>query len=538
MSSITQAKAEAQKLIRRYNQLQAEAKTADTVEAARKASEADKLVSQISALQLAITKLQAAGRKAITPASKGGVTTPTTGKRRTTTTPTNEIKRVAAEKSMLEDRIKGLEDAQSKTRAQIDQLNRAKTELTRLKKVAEKSAANVVQERRTNDEKLQQELAKLIDKKEAEHHALKKELETVRQQAQKDAEMLKIQRDAARAMMEKQKQLEKEQSFVSHRQRSSRGFLVMISGVAITSFLMGVLVTLLFVPSGQTEVTTSTKVSTNSADKKNTKLSATKEKERAEKQKMIKPMEEYRDHLFKGGRPGPLMVKLPNGTFKMGRKNTSIYQDERPQHEVTLKGFSISKYEITFEEYDLFAGATGRMLPIDEENWGRGKRPIINITWHDTVAYTKWLSKQTTHQYRLPSEREWEYAAKAGKDMIYSWGDRFENKKANCGICGNQWDMKQTTPVGSFKPNGFGIYDTIGNVREWTLSCYRPHYEGAPLTGNIWKWISEKECSKRVVRSSSFRSSSKSRELPITRRHGFSPTTKMDELGFRVVRVD
>lgn len=526
MSSITQAKAEAQKLIRRYNQLQAEAKTTDNMaEAARKAAEADKLVSQISALQLAITKLQAKDRQ--TTAKKPIATT---GKATTSKAPitANNIKHDAAsEKIALEERMNHLEEAQKKTRAQIEQLTRAKSELTRLKHEAEKSVAHVAKERRTHDEKLQQELAKLIAKKEAEHQAFKQELDAVRQQAQKDAELLKVQRDAARAMMEKHKQLEKEQSLVLHQKNSSnKKWFIGLSIVAIFALILGVLLALLFTP--VTKHTNNAPVM--SLDNSESVDKPTVEKPPKMEQPDMEAIKMYRDQLKDG--QGPLMVELPGGTFNMGSKNSLPYQDERPQHEVTLEKFSISQYEVTFEEYDWFAWATGRKLPNDR-GWGRGKRPVINVSWYDAVEYAKWLSSQTNYNYRLPSEREWEYAATAGTQTLYWWGYKLEKNKANCGICGSPWDGKKTAPVGSFLPNSFGIYDTIGNVMEWTMSCFHPSYQGAPSTGQLWEGG---DCSKRVVRSSSFKSYENS--LRTTKRQNFSPETRIETLGFRVVRFN
>lgn len=535
MSSITQAKAEAQKLIKRYNQLQAEAKIADPSEATRKAAEADKLVSQISALQLAITKLQtrdkeAAVQKKTTTSSKTAISNSNADRKTTTSATTStaeKIKRAtSSEKIVLEDRINRLEEAQNKTRAQIEQLTRAKAELTRLKQETEKSAATI-KKRRANDEKLQQELAKLIEKKEAEHQALKKELDAVRQQAQKDAEMLKVQRDAARAMMERQKQLEKEQSLASQRRGSNKGLVIGTGIVAIIALILGILLTSWFLSSEPPSGPDSNAIAENKQIKEEKPV--TKEQP---KTKEIKAMETYRDQLKSN--PGPLMVKLPKGTFKMGSKSSLPYPDERPQHEVTLESFSIGKYEVTFEEYGWFAVATGRQLPSDN-GWGRGKRPVVNVSWYDAVAYTEWLSEQTGYLYRLPSEREWEYAASAGTETTYWWGYKLERGQANCGVCGSQWDGRQTAPVGSFAPNPFSIYDTIGNVMEWTISCFRPTYQDAPPTGNIWEW-GRKECSRRVVRSSSYKSYERS--LRTTKRNKYKPTVRMDTLGFRVVRAD
>jgi formylglycine-generating enzyme required for sulfatase activity len=522
VSSITQAKAEAQKLIKRYNQLQAEAKKAVPAEAARKAAEADKLVSQISALQLAITKLQA---KDHTTATKKTVATPKKQATDSATSTASDIEPVAGEKMVPEDRISRLEEAQKKTRTQIEQLTRAKRDLTRLKNEAEKSAASVAQGHRASDEKLQQELAKLIKKKEAEHEVLKQELDAVRQQAQKDAELLKVQRDAARAMMEKQKQLEKEQSLASHQNRGKKGWLV-VSVVAIFALTIGVLLTLLFTPNLRISGSSPTPAPAPKIPPKPPQPPVDPPKKRPVKG----PMETYQDRL-KGG-PSPWMVRLPGGTFKMGSKGSLPYPDERPQHKVTLKSFSIGKYEVTFEEYDWFAWATGRNLP-EDKGWGRGKRPVINVSWEAAVEYTKWLSNQTGYQYRLPSEREWEYAAKAGTETFYWWGYKVGENNANCGICKSKGDGRKTATVGSFPGNAFTLHDTIGNVMEWTFSCFHSSYRGAPATGYIWEGG---DCSKRVVRSSSFRSYENN--LRTTKRHKYSPKTRMDTLGFRVVRVN
>jgi formylglycine-generating enzyme required for sulfatase activity len=162
--------------------------------------------------------------------------------------------------------------------------------------------------------------------------------------------------------------------------------------------------------------------------------------------------------------PIPEMVTIPAGRFRMGGT-------------VSLKSFSMSRYEITFDEYDYFAEATGREKPSDS-GWGRGKRPVINVSWHDATAYAQWLSQVTGEQYRLPTEAEWEYAARGGTDTEYWWGDDVGSNNANCDGCGSRWDDKQTAPVGSFAPNPFGLYDTAGNVWEWTCSEYEGKYSG------------------------------------------------------------
>ncbi|OQW91360.1 MAG: hypothetical protein BWK79_17080 [Beggiatoa sp. IS2] len=538
MSSITQAKAEAQKLIKRYNKLQAEARTADSAaEAARKASEAEKLVSQISSLQAAISKLQAKDkeeREAVAKKIKGTATVNLNEQ---------ETKKVEEEKGLLESRIARIEDAQKRTRAQIDQLNRAKAELARLKTEAEQ---NVARERRASDERLQQEIAKLIKKKELEQNDLKQELDVIREQARKDADLLKAQRDAARAMMEKQQQLEREKLRAVRSRRAKKGLWISIIGALVGSIVIIILalVTSIFdkAPVIGPTVTTIKRswATTPSQSETVSKISAPepvvhKEEPAArEVEEVVEPLrasKRYQDPLKSGG-SGPLMVKLPEGTFLMGAKDSSPYGDEKPQHKVSLQGFSISAYEITFSEYDVFANATGRAFPKDN-SWGRGDRPVINVSYDDAVEYAKWLTEQSGYQYRLPSEREWEYAAAAGTKTDYWWGYKVGRNQANCGVCGSQWDGQQTAPVGSFQPNSAGLYDTIGNVMEWTSTCYRSSYQGAPSFGNNWEGG---DCSKRIVRSSSFRSSESS--LRTTKREKYSSGSRIDTLGFRVVRVD
>jgi formylglycine-generating enzyme required for sulfatase activity len=517
VSSIIQAKAEAQKLIKRYNALQAEAKTADTAEeAARKAGEADKVVSQISALQLAITKLQAKNKTTTTKKTVAG--------KKKVATATEVKQNIPFEKTALSDRLSRLEEAQRRTRTQIEQLTRAKAQLAHLKQKAEKSVAHVTQERRANEEKLQQELARLINKKEAEHQLLRREMDAIRQQAKKDSELLKVQRDAARAMMERQKQAEEEQSLASIRRGGNKGLFVGVAiGIIFSLILGGVLISLFIAQKPVIKpVPRKIKVLTEPPP-------PTVQKPKKVYTSNIKALGMFRDKLKNG--QGPLMVKLSGGRFMMGNSNFT-YTEERPQHKVTLQSFSISRYEVTFDEYDFFADATKSPYPKDM-GWGRGKRPVINVNWNEATKYTEWLTKQTGNQYRLPSEREWEYAAAAGTDTAYWWGYEIGRNNAVCGICGSRWDGIKTAPVGSLSKNPLGLYDTIGNVMEWTISCYRSSYDGAPEAGQRWEGGN---CSWHVARSSSFRTYENG--LRTTKRNRFSPGTRIETLGFRVVRVD
>ncbi|MCK5480649.1 MAG: SUMF1/EgtB/PvdO family nonheme iron enzyme, partial [Gammaproteobacteria bacterium] len=179
----------------------------------------------------------------------------------------------------------------------------------------------------------------------------------------------------------------------------------------------------------------------------------------------------FRDSM-QGGGFTPLMVELPAATFLMGSQGTSLNFDEGPRHEVSLPRFAISKHEVTFSDYDRFARATGARLPHDE-TWGRGDRPVINVSWKDAQAYVRWLSAKTGHAYSLPAEAQWEFAARAGTSTQYPWDAGSDDVRANCFDCGSKWDHSRTAPVGSFSANYFGLHDMGGNVMEWTEDCYR-----------------------------------------------------------------
>ena len=237
----------------------------------------------------------------------------------------------------------------------------------------------------------------------------------------------------------------------------------------------------------------------------------------------------FRDQL-KNGSKGPLMAGLPGASYMMGSSGNSLNFDEGPRHQVTLTGFSISKHEVSFSEYDRFARATGRRLPHDE-GWGRKDRPVINVSWHDANAYAAWLSKQTGKTYRLPSESEWEYAARAGSLEQYWWGGAADTVPANCFNCGSKWGGSRTAPVGSFVANNFGLHDMAGNVQEWTQDCYRAGYADAPVDGSARL---APECTQRAVRGGAYTSPQDS--LRSARRGQYDQDTRLDNLGFRVVR--
>lgn len=230
----------------------------------------------------------------------------------------------------------------------------------------------------------------------------------------------------------------------------------------------------------------------------------------------------------------PEIVRIPAGTFMMGSSESEKDRksDERPQREVTIAPFEMGKYEVTFDEYDSFAKATNRKLP-DDQGWGRGRRPVINVTWHDTKSYVIWLSEQTGKKYRLPTEAEWEYAARAGTQTAYWWGNDIGQNNAVCAHCSNQW-KKQTAPVGSFNANVFDLHDTAGNVWEWVQDCWHKNYHNAPIDGSAWLNTNKGDCNRRMVRGGSWTNGPQG--LHSTSRYWNIIDNANDNLGFRIVR--
>ncbi|GAB2592873.1 hypothetical protein GCM10026986_21270 [Nitrincola alkalisediminis] len=198
---------------------------------------------------------------------------------------------------------------------------------------------------------------------------------------------------------------------------------------------------------------------------------------------------------------GPEMIRIPKGIFLMGDLTSIGDDNERPVREVSiLQDFALSRYEVTFAEYDLFARATGRALP-DDGGWGRETRPVINVSWFDAKAYTQWLSEVTGKPYRLPSEAEWEYSARAGSSSNFWWGNQMQPGMSVCDGCGSEWDAQQTAPVGQLQANPWGLYDMNGNVEEWVEDCYSDTYAIAPNDGRP---LTQPNCHFRVLRGGSW----------------------------------
>lgn len=194
----------------------------------------------------------------------------------------------------------------------------------------------------------------------------------------------------------------------------------------------------------------------------------------------------------------PEMVPIPGGTFQMGDVEKLRDSWRNPVHPVTIKAFKLGKYEVTFKEYDRFAIDTGRRLP-EDHGWGREHRPVINVSWDDAKAYAEWLSEKTGKHYRLPTESEWEYAARSG-DKQEVWAGT--SKEAELGryavFQGNSGH--RTAKVGSKEQNSFGLHDASGNVDEWIEDCAHDTYQQAPTDGSAWLEADGSNCEERVIR--------------------------------------
>jgi formylglycine-generating enzyme required for sulfatase activity len=239
----------------------------------------------------------------------------------------------------------------------------------------------------------------------------------------------------------------------------------------------------------------------------------------------------------------PEMIVVPAGNFTMGSTEKDRQLDRwigradldfaRPQHRVTIaKPFAVSKFDVTFDEWDACATHGDCDPHIKDSRFGRGQRPVINNNWDDAQTYVAWLGRITGKPYRLLTDAEWEYAARAGTTTAYYWGDEIGKGNANCRGCDSQWEGEQTSPVGSFKPNAFGLYDMAGNVSQWVQDCYQNNYNGAPTDGPEW---TGGDCLIRVVRGGSWVS------IPQFLRSAFRISNaaggRDNNLGFRVGRT-
>ncbi|WP_100920160.1 formylglycine-generating enzyme family protein [Candidatus Thiodictyon syntrophicum] len=263
------------------------------------------------------------------------------------------------------------------------------------------------------------------------------------------------------------------------------------------------------------------------------------------------PATPFRDRL-KDGSDGPEMVWLPPGRFFMGSADGDAlaFVDEQPRHEVRIaRPFAIGRFPVTFDDYDRFVVATkrppaakrgvlGRLfgaaedrqreLPSDQ-GWGRGRRPVIEVSWEDAAAYCVWLTEQTGWTYRLPSEAQWEYACRAGTQTRWSFGDD-ERALGNHAWFKDNSDGK-THPVGEKQPNPWGLHDLHGNVWEWVQDHWHYHYQGAPTDGSAWE---DAAGGSRVLRGGDWFDDA--RYCRSARRYQVGPAGLGVRLGFRLAR--
>ena len=239
---------------------------------------------------------------------------------------------------------------------------------------------------------------------------------------------------------------------------------------------------------------------------------------------------EFADSLASGG-AGPTMVLIPTGEFRMGCASGPDCRDnEGPERNLAMRApFALSKHEVTFAQYDRFAEATGSAPPISPLGWERGDHPVVNVSWEDAAAYAEWLSEEAGRVYRLPSEAEWEYAARAGAETNFSWGDAVDADRANCNGCGSQWDNDRPAPVGSFAANPWGLHDMHGNVWEWALDCHSEDYRGAAADGGAH---TDGDCTRRILRGGSW--SSRPAVIRAAAREWDNASVRTTTTGFRL----
>jgi formylglycine-generating enzyme required for sulfatase activity len=235
----------------------------------------------------------------------------------------------------------------------------------------------------------------------------------------------------------------------------------------------------------------------------------------------------------------PELVVVPAGAFDMGSPPVETGRDsnEGPPHRVQVPAFALGRTEVTFAQYDAYAAVTGARKP-DDEGWGRGARPVINVSWNDAQAYVQWLRQRTGKAYRLPSEAEWEYAARAGTQTPFATGPCITTAQANYDgnyhpWCGAKeiW-LGKTQPVGRYPANPWGLDDMAGNVWEWVEDCYHDSYAGAPADGSAWR---TGDCHWRVSRGGSWNFSP--RRARSAGRHWNAVSIRDYDLGFRVART-
>jgi formylglycine-generating enzyme required for sulfatase activity len=218
----------------------------------------------------------------------------------------------------------------------------------------------------------------------------------------------------------------------------------------------------------------------------------------------------------------PEMVSLAGGSFAMGSNDD---MSEKPVHRVTVKPFALSKFPITTREWNLCATAKACGFTAERND----DSPVTNVNWNDAKQFVAWLARVTAKQYRLPSEAEWEYAARGDTQTKWWWGDQLRSGMVNCKNCSDVATAEQPVKVGSFQPNPFGLYDMGGSVDQWVEDCWHKNYIGAPSDGSAWL---DGDCSSRVIRSGSWRKDANSARP--ANRDRYDAVVRYPTHGFRI----
>jgi formylglycine-generating enzyme required for sulfatase activity len=225
----------------------------------------------------------------------------------------------------------------------------------------------------------------------------------------------------------------------------------------------------------------------------------------------------------------PELVAIPAGTLTMG--STDVFAFEGPVREVAIsKPFYIGRREVTFDEWDACVAEGGCQHRPGDRGQGRGLRPVSDLDWNDAKAYVAWLTRKTGKVYRLPTEAEWEYAARAGTKTAFYWGGVIEKDRANCAGCTTS-ALNKTVETGTFPPNAFGLFDMAGNVAEWVEDCWEDSYKAAPRDGAA---LTKPDCRERVLRGGSFNNDQ--RFVRTAARFKYDYDVRYYTNGFRVVR--
>ena len=240
------------------------------------------------------------------------------------------------------------------------------------------------------------------------------------------------------------------------------------------------------------------------------------------------PTVDRKGQVFQDCADCPVVVRIPGGSFTMGQAKGDA--SAAPQHTVTVRAFVIGQYPVTVGEWKACVEGGGcsftpRMTNADY------RTPVHNVSWDDAQQYTLWLSRSTGEKYRLPTEAEWEYAARAHTSTRYWWGDTVGTMLANCSDCGGRQDARTPLPVGSFKSNAFGLHDMHGGVAQWVADCWFPNYQGAPTDASA---RDQKNCQKRVLRGGSFRTDRET--ITASARGNYDSSVRYIAHGFRVAR--